>query len=363
MGWTAWKDMDDYYDRETEKSQYCGWRLLVKNARGNPATGHYRIACEPPVPEPTAVPKEPIIMRNEEAIRRRMKEAGKEPTVIYNIICKKSLQMRLVFLFSSKLPNFDMTRDNNALEELNGMTLEVCGSGFAAFYSDTLDMGLVLAFSNPNAGSNKIGGTFLAAMPTEEEGWKAWKDMDDYYDRETEKSQYRGWRLLVKNARGNPATGHYRIAYEPPVPEPTAVPKEPIRNEEAIRSWMKEAGKEPTVIYNIICRQSLQMRLVFLASSKLPTFDMRRDNNALEELNGVTLKVCGSGFAAFYSDTLDMGLVLAMPTEAVGWTAWKDMDDYYDRETEKSQYRGWRLLVKNARGNPATGHYRITYEP
>ena len=39
------------------------------------------------------------------------------------------------------------------------------------------------------------------------------------------------------------------------------------------------------------------------------------------------------------------------------------MDDYYDRETEKSQYRGWRLLVKNARGNPATGHYRITYEP
>ena len=60
-----------------------------------------------------------------------------------------------------------MTRDNNALEELNGMTLEVRGSGFAAFYSDTLDMGLVLAFSNPNAGSNKIGGKFLAGMPTE----------------------------------------------------------------------------------------------------------------------------------------------------------------------------------------------------
>ena len=107
----------------------------------------------------------PAGIRNEEAIRRRMMDAGKEPTVIYDIICKKSLQMRLVFLASSKLPNFDMRRDNNALEELNGMTLKVCGSGFAAFYSDTLDMGLVLAFSNPNAGSNKIGGKFLAGMP------------------------------------------------------------------------------------------------------------------------------------------------------------------------------------------------------
>lgn len=138
----------------------------------------------------------------------------RSPTVIYDLRFPRGMKMRLVKFWMHKnlfkTFNFDKYNDTEA-HELGGTQLRVCGSGYAIFYSDEYDTGIILAFSNPDVGTNKIGGKLCRGMPTIQEADRVWDTMDDHYGAEVCVSQLGQSRLYVKNNRGDPATGYYAL--------------------------------------------------------------------------------------------------------------------------------------------------------
>merc|ERR1712032_986328 len=139
----------------------------------------------------------------------------REPTVFYKMqFPKPGMKMKLLkfYMQSNLFKSFDFDKYNDTVaHELGGTILEVCGSGYCLFYSEEHDMGLILAFSNPDVGTNKIGGALVKGKPTEAQGNAAWNKMDDHYDREVKVSELGPVGLYVRNQRGEPARGYYEI--------------------------------------------------------------------------------------------------------------------------------------------------------
>eukprot|EP00438_Fugacium_kawagutii_P017565 Skav228553 [mRNA] locus=scaffold1887:612519:614543:- [translate_table: standard] len=134
----------------------------------------------------------------------------REPTVLYEIRCPKSMKMRLAG-FHMWGRDLDVSKFNDKTA-LSGTMLRLSGSGYVLFYSDEYNNGIVLAFSNPDCGTNKIGGKIVVnRMPTSADGDAARRKMDNAYAGEKVVDEVMGVRLLVKNCRGDPATGYYKI--------------------------------------------------------------------------------------------------------------------------------------------------------
>eukprot|EP00438_Fugacium_kawagutii_P017564 Skav228552 [mRNA] locus=scaffold1887:608633:609079:- [translate_table: standard] len=144
----------------------------------------------------------------------------REPTVLYEIRCPKGMKMRLVdfHIHRNTWKKVDISKlstfNDKTARELSGTMLRLSGSGYVLFYSDEYSNGIVLAFSNADCATNKIGGKIVVnRMPTSADGDAAWRKMDSAYAGEKVVDEMMGVRLIVKNCRGDPATGYYRIEY------------------------------------------------------------------------------------------------------------------------------------------------------
>lgn len=141
-------------------------------------------------------------------------QTERSPTIFYEMRFPAGMKMRLVEfkMCHNFVKTFDAQKYNDTkAHELGGTLLRVCGSGFVTFYCDEHNTGLILTFSNPDVGKNKIDGELVMGMPTVEQGWKVWGRMDNCYGGEKLVSTLGGAKLYVRNHSGDPARGYYRL--------------------------------------------------------------------------------------------------------------------------------------------------------